>query len=392
MTASRAYLDCNASERLRACARDAFLAALDCDGNPSSVHADGRRARSIVESAREEVAALVNARVSEVVFTSGASEANAAVLSAGWQRILFSAIEHPSVISPAEASGAQLVRVGASADGVADAGALAAGLLSSAPASRPAPALVTLQMANNETGVLQPVAETAAFARDHGAFIHVDAVQAAGRVPIDFAALRVDTLALSSHKIGGPMGAGALIVRDGLDIPPLISGGGQERGRRSGTENVPAIAGFGAAARAIAGGMTEEIARIAAMRDRLERELMAMTPEVIVVGSDAPRLPNTSCLVLPGSRAETLVIRLDLAGIAVSAGAACSSGKVGLSHVLTAMGLAAELARGALRVSLGHGTRDNDIEAFLAAWREIAGTTGNAVTVGAGKRADVERV
>lgn len=369
MMKRRAYLDCNASEVLRASARAAFIAALDADGNPSSVHGEGRRARAVVEDAREAVAALLGARVSEVVFTSGASEANAAVAGAGWARIVLSAIEHHSVIAPARASGAEVVEVGALCNGEADAGAIAVAVLKSAAAA--GSTLIALQLANNETGVLQPAAETAAFARGHGTFIHADAVQAVGRMTVDFAALGLDTMSLSSHKIGGPKGVGALLVRDGVSIPALIAGGGQERGRRAGTENVAAIAGFGAAAREVAGALAD-MQRIAALRDSLEREVERLTPDAIIIGAGATRLANTSCIALPGERAETLVIRLDLAGVAVSAGAACSSGKVASSHVLAAMGLPAEIAAGALRVSFGHASTEEDVAAFLRFWAGLA--------------------
>jgi cysteine desulfurase len=394
MSGMRAYLDCNASEVLRGPARAAVQAALELTGNPSSVHGEGRRVRAVIEAARREVGGLVGARVSEIVFTSGASEANSTVMSAGWGRIILSDIEHSSVLAPALASGAEVVRVGADASGVADVGEIAAALLKR-PASA-GPVLVALQMANNETGVLQPVAETAAFARAHGAFVHCDAVQAAGRVPLDFAALGLDTLAISSHKIGGPKGAGALVVRDGVTIPALIAGGGQERSRRGGTEDVAAIAGFGAAARDAAAGIEANAARLSVLRDRLEREARRLTPEVTIVGVDADRLCNTSCLALPGQSAETLVIKLDLGGVAVSAGAACSSGKVGPSHVLAAMGLAPEVARAALRVSLGHATTEAEIDAFLRVWATFGGTAGAAQSstteLARGARPRIERV
>ncbi len=394
MSGLRAYLDCNASEVLRAPARAAVEAALDLAGNPSSVHAEGRRARAVVEVAREDVARFVGARVSEIVFTSGASEANATVISAGWGRIIVSGIEHSSVLAPALASGAEVIRVGADASGVADVGEIAAALLKRGPSA--GPVLVALQMANNETGVLQLVAETAAFARAHGAFVHCDAVQAAGRVPVDFAGLGLDTLALSSHKLGGPKGAGALVVRDGVTIPALISGGGQERSRRAGTENIAAIAGFGAAARDAGAGIEANAARFCVLRDRLEREVKRLTPEVVVIGEDVARLCNTSCLALAGQSAETLVIKLDLGGVAVSAGAACSSGKVGPSHVLAAMGISPELTRAALRVSLGHATTDAEIDAFLRVWATFAGTARGAQSstteLARGARPRIERV
>ena len=370
MTLERAYLDYNASAPLRPEARAAMLAALENCANPSSVHAEGRRARGIVEAARDEVAALVNARASEIVFTSGATEANNWALAAGWQTIIASGIEHDSVRAPAAASGARVIEIAATGDGVTTVAALASALPPAIDGS--GRGLISLQLANNETGVIQPVAETAVLARERGLLIHTDAVQAAGRIAVDFKGLGADLMSLSAHKIGGPKGAGALAIRDGLSIRPLITGGGQERRRRGGTENVAAIAGFGAAARAAARDLAE-MARIGALRDALEAGVRRATPEVVVIGEKARRLPNTSCIAWPGRNAETLVIKLDLAGIAVSAGAVCSSGKVGQSHVLTAMGLPPEISRSAIRVSIGAGTTEKDIAAFLAAWMAIRG-------------------
>jgi cysteine desulfurase len=378
MTLARTYLDHNASAPLKPEARAAMLAALDGPGNPSSVHAEGRAARAIVETGREQVAALVGCRPSEVVFTSSASEANAWVMAAGWDLIACSGIEHDSVLAPVRASGSELVDLPAASDGVVRVEALADRVLRG-PAV-PARALVSLQLANNETGVVQAVAETAAFARAHGLATHTDAVQAVGRMPVDFEALGVDFLSVSSHKLGGPKGVGALVIRDRIALGPLIAGGGQERRRRAGTENVAGIAGFGAAAAAARSG-PGAMARLGALRDRLEREAKAIAPATVVIGATGPRIANTTCIALPGAAAETLVIRLDLMGLAVSAGAACSSGKVGASHVLAAMGLEPALARSAIRVSLGWSTAERDIDVFLAAWAEItsAARTRSAV-------------
>jgi cysteine desulfurase len=369
MTLARTYLDYNASAPLRHEAHAAMCAALEICGNPSSVHAEGRRARSLVEEARDEVAALVHARASEVVFTSGATEANAWVLSAGWNTIVLPGLEHDSVRVPAATSGARIIELPSTVDGVAAVETLAERLPGREGLGR---AAIALQVANNETGVIQPLAEAAAFAREHGLALHTDAVQAAGRVKVDFAALGAETLSLSSHKIGGPKGAGALVIRDGVALPPFLTGGGQERRRRAGTENVAAIAGFGAAATAAARDLVQ-MDRIRALRDTLEDGVLRLTPEALVLGGRAPRLANTTCVAWPGKLAETLVIKLDLAGIAVSAGAACSSGKVGQSHVLAAMGIAPEIARSAIRVSIGAGTTKEDIAAFLAAWKSIRG-------------------
>jgi cysteine desulfurase len=368
---NRVYLDWNATTPLRPEAKAAIAAAWELCGNPSSVHAEGRAARALIEDAREQVAALVNARPAEVVFTSGATEANNWVMMAGWDTVFVSGLEHDSVLAPANASRARVVAIPARRDGTAAIEALAEQLLATADAR--GRAVVALQLANNETGVLQPVAEAVVVAREHGLSIHTDAVQAVGRIAVDFAALGVDTLSLSSHKLGGPKGVGALVVRDGVRLSPFIVGGGQERRRRAGTENVTAIAGFGAAAAAARQDLTR-IGRIAASRDRLEREAVRSAPEAVVIGGEVVRVPNTSCLALAGRSAETLVIKLDLLGLAVSAGAACSSGKVGQSHVLAAMGIAPELARAAIRISLGWNSTEADVDAFLGAWMEIAGS------------------
>lgn len=347
-----------------------MVRALDVCGNPSSAHAEGRKARALVEDAREQVARLVGARASEVVFTSGATEANATVMAAGWRRIFLNRMEHDSVTVPARASGAGVVDIGVGASGLARIEAFAEAVLR-AP-GHDGHECIALQLANNETGVIQPVAETAEFSRAHGIRMHCDAVQAAGRMPVDFHALGLDTMSISGHKLGGPAGVGALVIRDGLDIPPLVRGGGQERRRRAGTENVAGIAGFGAACAVALDGIAAA-PRIAALRDRLEREAVRLAPDAVVVGRAAGRLPNTSCIALPGRLAETMVIRMDLAGVSISAGAACSSGKVGASTVIAALGLQDEIAQSAIRVSLGPGTREDEIEAFLAAWAAIAG-------------------
>jgi cysteine desulfurase len=370
MTLARTYLDHNASSPLRPAARAAMIAAHDATGNPSSVHAEGRRARAIIDTAREQVAALVGAKPSEVVFTSGATEANNCVMAGGWKAICVSAIEHDSVLAPARASGAKVIALPASTDGVADLQSVA-GELAHAGAGG-ARALLSVMIANNETGVIQPVAEAADLAREHGLSLHVDAVQGPGRLLVDFATLGADTLVISGHKLGGPRGVGALIVRDGVNLPALIKGGAQERRRRGGTENVAGIAGFGVAA-AEAARSVDAAGRMAALRDKLESGVTAATPNAVIIGRNAPRIANTSCIAVPGKPAETLVIRLDLAGIAVSAGAACTSGKVGANSVLEAMGLGSDIARSSVRVSLGPETNDDDIAAFLAAWEKIAG-------------------
>jgi cysteine desulfurase len=369
-TGRRTYLDYNATAPLRPEAKAAMIDALDVVGNPSSVHAEGRRARSVIETARESVARLVGAKPSEIVFTSGASEANTWAASQPLATIFTTGIEHDSILTPARASGAELVMLPLGADGRVNPDELAARLASGTFAR---PAVIAIQMANNETGVIQSVAEIAAVARANGVRVHVDAVQATGRLPIDFAALDVDTLAISAHKFGGPKGVGALVIRDHFDLVPLIRGGAQERRRRAGTENISAIAGFGAAAEAVRRDLAE-IGAVQSLRDGLEAELKRISPNVVIIGEGAPRLANTTAAALPGKLAETLVIRMDLAGVAVSAGSACSSGKVGASHVLKAMGFGPEIAGSTIRISLGSTTTEEDIAAFIAAWKTIAGT------------------
>ncbi|MEI9900262.1 MAG: cysteine desulfurase family protein [Hyphomicrobium sp.] len=369
MKAQRTYLDHNASTPLRPAARAAMLGALELTGNPSSVHAEGRAVRAIIETAREQVAALIGARPSEVVFTSGATEANNTVMAAGWQAICVSAIEHDSVLAPARAAGAKVIALPASKDGVVELDAVAKQLAHAAEGG--VRVLISVMMANNETGVVQPLAEAASLARELGLSLHVDAVQGPGRLAVNFAELGADTLTFSAHKLGGPRGIGALVIRDGASLPALIKGGGQERRRRGGTENVAGIAGFGAACAEVARD-SGAAARIAVLRDRLEAGVMAATPNAVIIGRNAARIGNTSCIAVPGKLSETLVIRLDLEGIAVSSGAACNSGKVGANTVIAAMGLGEDIARSSVRVSLGPETVEADVAAFLAAWEKVA--------------------
>jgi cysteine desulfurase len=379
--AARVYLDWNASAPLRTEVRGAFAAALALTGNPSSVHDEGRAARAVVEQAREQVAALVCADARNVIFTSGGTEANALALAPvidvgaekrPFDRLLISAIEHPSVLAGGRFAPAAIEHLRVTTCGVVDQLALEQRLAELAAAgSRP---LVSVMAANNETGVVQPIRQVAETVHRHGGLLHVDAVQAAGRMPLDITALGVDLLTLSAHKFGGAKGAGALIKRDDLlHFPdPLIKGGGQERGARAGTENVAAIAAFGAAAAAVKTNLAAEIRHMAALRDGLERALRALTPDAVIFGVEAERLPNTTLVALPRGKAETLVIGFDLDGIAVSSGSACSSGKVAPSHVLAAMGVPGELARGAIRVSTGPRTTNAEIDRFLEVWKKLA--------------------
>jgi cysteine desulfurase len=326
-------------------------------GNPSSVHSFGRTARNLVEDARDRVARLVGARAADMVFTSGGSEANnLALKGAGAVRVMVSAIEHPSVLNAAP----NAARIPVHGDGVVDLDALERMV-----AQASGPALVALMLANNETGVIQPVAEAARIAHGHGAKLHCDAVQAAGKIAVDIAALGADTVALSAHKLGGPHGVGALVVREGAGLTAQIAGGGQEHGLRAGTENVAGIVGFGVAA-ACARNELDAYGRIAALRDYLENSLGAR-----VFGASAPRLPNTSQIAMPGVAAETQVIGFDLDGIAVSAGSACSAGKVEAPYVLKAMGVPENEAATAIRVSLGRDTTRDEMDRFIAAWRAL---------------------
>jgi cysteine desulfurase len=363
----RSYLDYNATSPLRPEVREAMVEALALYGNPSSVHAEGRRARAGIEAARAKVAALTGARPEDVIFTSGGTEANALALAqtSGAGRLFASAIEHPSVLA---AAGPEAVTIPVDSDGVIDLEFLA-GALANAHLEGWRP-FVSLMAANNETGAIQPVAETAKIVGSANGLLHTDAIQAVGRIGLDSRALGADFLSLSAHKIGGPKGVGALVLSNGASVEPLIRGGGQERRRRGGTENVAGIVGFGVAAELAAADLPK-MGEVAKLRDELEAGVRAIAPDAVVISARVPRLPNTSCIAVPGAKAETLVIGLDLAGVAVSAGSACSSGKVEASHVLAAMRTAPELAESAIRVSLGFATRNDDIGAFLRAFGEV---------------------
>lgn len=376
MTANRVYLDWNATTPLRPEAKAAMTAALDLVGNPSSVHAEGRAARGLLEQARAQVAAAVGALPRDVVFTSGGTEANELALTPGLrigsepvERMLVSAVEHASVLSGGRFPAERVTQIQVTADGVLDLDHLRALLADGGPA------LVSVMLANNETGALQPIREVAEMVHEAGGVLHVDAIQALGKIPFGIKELGTDLVSLSAHKIGGPKGVGALVLSPRLTGPePLLRGGGQELGRRAGTENLIGIAGFGAAAAVAIPAMADDMARIEGLRTRLEAGLRHISPDDgVIVSAGAPRLPNTTLFAVPGLRAETAVIGFDLAGIAVSSGSACSSGKVHPSHVLEAMGFGPELARSAIRISLGWSSSESDIDRCLQAWRKLAG-------------------
>src|SRR5688572_7065555 len=337
----RAYLDHNATSPLKPSAREAMLSALAA-GNASSIHAEGRRARALIDGARENIALALGVLPQMIVFTASGTEANNfAVKGAPVERLILSSIEHPSVIEAAKATKLPIEWIAVDASGRVSLEALETILRRSR-----LPSLLSVMVVNNETGVIQPVRQIVELARSHNVLVHTDAVQALGRMPVNFALLGCDLMTISAHKIGGPMGAAALIVREGIELTNLIHGGGQELRRRAGTENVAALAGFAAA-------VAEEMTDMAALRSRLESELQDLTPDIQIFGRDAKRIGNTTCFALAGLSPDAALISIDLDGIAVSSGSACSSGKVGRSHVLDAMGVPAELAKGALRISFG---------------------------------------
>ncbi|MER8838608.1 cysteine desulfurase [Mesorhizobium sp. M0913] len=376
MAGARAYLDYNASAPLLASAPAAVVAALDVAANPSSVHAEGRAARRLIEDARRDVARLVNAKAEHVVFTSGATEAASTLLTPDWQmgrgavrmsRLYVSEADHPCLLNGGRFPAAQVTRIGVDTDGVARLDVLAEALAQHDKAE--GLPLVAIHAANNETGVIQPVGRIAEIVKAAGGILVVDAVQAAGRIPLDMSAGYADYLILSSHKIGGPKGVGAIVAASDLMMPkPLVSGGGQEKGHRGGTENLAAIAGFGAAAREASAGL-QTIETVRQRRDEIEAIVKTLVSDAEIFGTGAPRLANTTFFAIAGIKAETAQIAFDLAGVALSAGSACSSGKVGPSHVLKAMGYGDGL--GALRVSIGHATSAEDIELFRSALATI---------------------
>jgi cysteine desulfurase len=381
MDNQRAYLDHNATAPLLPEAREAMITALDLTGNPSSVHAEGRKARMVIEEARRAVAALVNVKAEQVTFTSGATEAANMALTPDYRmgrgplkigRLYVSAVEHPAVLAGGRFAKGDVVVTAVDADGILDLASLEAALAAH-DKSLGLP-LVSVQLANNESGVIQPLAEISGIVKQYGGILVVDAVQAPGRIPLDMSAGYADFMILSSHKMGGPKGVGALISNSTLLMPaPLMRGGGQEKGHRAGTEALSLIAGFGAAAKMAVErlGRADELAR---KRDRIDAQIRSHAPDAIIHGAKVPRLPNTTFFTLPGMKAETAQIAFDLGGVALSAGSACSSGKLGASHVLEAMGQGH--VGGALRVSIGHETSEADIALFGACLAQIAARRG----------------
>ena len=363
------YLDHNATTPARPEAIEAVIEALSLVGNASSVHREGRAARRIIEEARSRVAALVGAGETDVVFTSGGTEANNLAIRGGSRmRVLVSAVEHLSVLE----ADREIEIIPVDSDGIVDMDALDTLL-----AKEDGLALVSVMLANNETGVIQPVQKIGEVCRRYGALLHTDAVQAAGKIPIQLTDLGADLMTLSAHKIGGPMGVGALIATPRAALTGVSFGGGQEKGLRPGTENLPAIAGFGKAAE-IAADKVKSFAAMAWKRNDLERRIREIAPDARIFGAEADRLPNTSCIEMPGVDSETQVMALDLDGVSISAGSACSSGKVAISHVLKAMTPDMPETENAIPVSLGWTTEDTDIDRFVEAWSALYGRLGAA--------------
>ncbi len=351
-----------------------MAAAMDLFGNPSSVHAEGRRARGLIEDARIMVAEAVGGEPRNVIFTSGGTEANALALTPvicnskqGIDNFIASSIEHVSVLAGGRFAPDRIARLPVDRSGLVDLDVLRT-MLAQQPLS-----LVSIMLANNETGAIQPVAEAAELVHEAGGLLHVDAVQAVGKINIDIKELNIDILSISAHKVGGPKGTGALVLAENQVRPiALMRGGGQERGGRAGTENVPGIAGFGAAVRAAEAGRDTDMARVQALRDRLEDGLR-QTRGGVIFSQEVARLPNTTLFGVPTLKAETAVVRFDLEGVAVSSGSACSSGKVQASHVLAAMGYGPEMTRSAIRFSLGWETTDADVDRAIKTWRKLSG-------------------
>jgi cysteine desulfurase len=356
------YLDYNATAPVWPDVIEGVTEAMKVCGNASSVHELGRKVSSLVEEAREKIASLVNAHPSQVIFTSGGTEANNLALSQGRGGcVILASIEHDSILK-AHAR-AKLINVGS--DGI-----ICIDHMQSLLAESSAGSIISVMLANNETGVLQPIEHVSAMGRERGALVHCDVIQAVGKIDVNWETLDVDMMSLSAHKLGGPQGIGALIVDEELDFLPCLKGGGQERNRRAGTENVPGIVGFGIAADLVRENKTQ-MDNTVQLRETMENKLRSIIPEINIHGSSVERLPNTSCFSMPGVEAITQLVALDLDGVMVSAGSACSSGKVTTSHVLKAMGLSNSEASSAIRVSLGWGSKLEDVDAFLSTWQNL---------------------
>ncbi len=358
----RTYLDYNATAPIRPEVIASVADAMRVAGNASSIHTDGRAARKIVEDARNDVAGLTNVRPAQVIFNSGATEGNNTILSGYKDKCVFiSAIEHPSVMEAA----AHAKQIPVTKDGLVDLAAFEKMLRNETPA------LVSVQLVNSETGVIQPIAEIAGLVKSKGALIHCDAVQAAGRIALDFKSLGVDYLTLSAHKFGGPHGAGAILFREGLQIPKFLHGGGQEKRQRAGTENIAAIAGFGTAAKLALESFDDYRAKTTGFQKTLEAAIKQAANDIIIVGENAPRASNTTAIIIPGASAETMLMAMDLEGVSISSGSACSSGTFKPSHVITAMGFGDEAAKSALRFSTGWATTSADIDNALDAFSRV---------------------
>lgn len=362
MKSAPVYFDYNATAPIKAAVRALVCDVLGDVGNASSVHGFGRAARKRIEEARAQVAALAGAEATQIIFNGGATEGNNTILRHfSGQRVLISAIEHPSV----RESACEAERIPVTRDGVVDLAALETML-----ATGPAPSLVSVMMVNNEVGTIQPIAEIARMVKDKGALFHCDAVQAAGKLPLDMRRMGIDFMTLSAHKMGGPQGVGALIIGPCGVAPVMMFGGGQEKRQRAGTENVAGIAGMGLAAE-LAVADRERYDSVGTLRDYMEAEMKKIAPTLFVNGENAPRAPNTTNICLPGVEAQTMLMNLDLEGFAVGSGSACSSGSMKPSPVLLAMGIEEGHARSSLRISLGWDTNAAEIERFLAAWRAL---------------------
>ncbi len=373
------YLDYNATAPLLPQAKEAMLAVMDAPMNASSVHRFGQEAKKQLNDARAEILHAVGADGHQLVFTASGTEANNLALQAlpDVDTVFVSAIEHPCILKPAARLKASMIPV--DSKGLVSLKALEKMLQAlKAEKGEGAKALISIMLANNETGVIQPMKDIVALALNYGAFVHTDAVQCLGKIKLDFAEMNIDMMTLSAHKAGGPLGAAALVAKHGLHLRPQIMGGGQEKNYRAGTENLPAISGFAATARYVAASLIAPN-----LRDEMEAEMQKIYPAVRIFGLEAPRLPNTSCVAIADIPAETQLIHFDLAGIAVSAGAACSSGKVAVSHVLQAMGAPEDSAKCAIRISFGRHTTREEIKIFLTHWKKLINTLPNSKVIAA---------